>query len=785
MKGPDPLVGRSLSHYSIHEKIGSGGMGAVYRARDTRLRRDVAVKVLTGEALGGASARKRLQAEALTISRLNHPNIATVHDFDCAEGLDFLVMELVDGETLDAKLRLAPVAESEVLRWGAELAAGLGAAHGRGIVHRDLKPQNIRITSDGRLKILDFGLARLTPEAAALEATETVIDAGAPAGTLPYMAPEQLRGEGPNPRTDLYAAGLVLYEMATGRRAFPESGPLLIDAILHRPVAPVAATNPSISPALQTIIAKACDKEPARRYQSAADLGVDLRRCSDSPDATRAPVRSTRGLWMAVAGSLLLVMAAFVATRQWPGKSGLGVSSLAVLPFTTANGQSDYVSDGLTATVTTELAQLPGVRVMAETTSNRYRGRSDLATVGREMDVDALLTGSITSTGQETTWSAELVHVGTGTQLWSGREVLARDSLPAFPRAVAQSIAERLRLTLPAPAQRRLDESASDDPEAYDLFLRGTYLLNSSEKANAIKSFSYLHRALERDPDFPEALAALSFAYEDWGPDAGIPITENIVRARRFAEKAIEIDDSLAAGHAALAATLFGSGWDMSGAEREARRAVELNPSSGFARSIYANVLTAQQRFAEAIEQLQAAQQNDPGTIAPASRLSATHFLARDYERALATVARVQEVEPGALTSHVAWIHAMAGRPADAIAAFQSLLPSESGKHADALRAAASAGDLKTWFRRMGERGETIKGAGLSGMPDDAGVPSAINMAWYWAGAGDADRAFHWLERAYERRHTFLMFLKVDPRWDPIRSDPRFAAMVARVEQQR
>lgn len=783
MNGPDHLVGRTLSHYSIYEKIGAGGMGAVYRARDTRLQRDVAVKVLTGEALGGASARKRLQAEALTISRLNHPNIATVHDFDCAEGLDFLVMELVDGEVLDAKLRLGPVAESDVLRWGGELAAGLAAAHGHGIVHRDLKPSNVRITADGRLKILDFGLARFTPEAASLEATETVVDSGAVAGTLPYMAPEQLRGEGPNPRTDLYAAGLVLYEMATGRRAFPETGPLLIDAILHRPVAPVAATNPSIAPALQTIIAKACDKEPARRYQSAADLAVDLGRCSESPDATRAPVRSTRGRWIAVAGSVLLVMAAFVATRQWLGKSDLGVSSLAVLPFTTPDGQSDYVSDGLTATVTTELAQLPGVRVMAETTSSRYRGRSDLAALGREMDVDALLTGRITGTRQETTLSAELVHVATGTQLWSGREVLARNNLPALPRAVAQSIAERLQLTLPAPARRRLDESASDDPEAYDLFLRGTYLLNSGEKANAIKSFSYLHRALERDPDFPEALAALSLAYEDWGPDAGIPVSENIIRARRFAEKAIEIDDSLAAGHAALAATLFGSVWDVSGAEREARRAVELNPSSGFARGTYANVLLAQRRFAEAIEQLRAAQQNDPGTIVPASRLCVAHFLARDYERALATAARVQEVEPGALRSHVAWIHAVSGRPADAIASFQGLLPSESGKHADALRAAASAGDLKTWFRSMGERGEAIKGAGLSGVPDDAGVPSAINLAWYWAGAGDADRAFHWLERAYERRHTHLMFLKVDPRWDPIRSDPRFSAMLARVDQ--
>lgn len=336
---PEPLLGRSLSHYCIVEKIGAGGMGVVYRARDTRLQRDVALKVLEPGAMGSASGRKRLRTEALTISRLNHPNIATVHDFDYAEGLDFLVMELVEGDTLDQKLTLGPLRESELLQWGTELAAGLAAAHDRGIVHRDLKPANIRITADGRLKILDFGLARFTPEAASQEATQSTLDSHALAGTLPYMAPEQLRGEDPDPRTDLYAAGLVLYEIATGHRAFPESGPLLIDAILHRPVGHVAALNPSISPALQNIITKACDKEPARRYQSARDLAVDLQRCSEPSSVVRLTVRRTRARWIGVAGAVLLVLAAFGGIRQWSGMTEVGVSSLAVLPFTAADAQ--------------------------------------------------------------------------------------------------------------------------------------------------------------------------------------------------------------------------------------------------------------------------------------------------------------------------------------------------------------------------------------------------------------------------------------------------------------
>jgi adenylate cyclase len=260
-------------------------------------------------------------------------------------------------------------------------------------------------------------------------------------------------------------------------------------------------------------------------------------------------------------------------------------------------------------------------------------------------------------------------------------------------------------------------------------------------------------------------------------------VGESIVRARQFAEKAIETDEALAAGHAALAATLFGTAWDVRAAERAARRAVELNPSSGFARNMYGNALLSEGRFAEALEQLRTWQQFEPDTLNPESTLSVAYFFARDYERALRTAERVRELEPGRLGALVAWIHAVSGRPAEAIAVFQRLLPSESGKHADALRAAASSGNLAMWFRRMGERGEAIKGAGLSGVPDDAGIPSAINLSWYWVAAADADRAFYWLERAYERRHTALMFLRVDPRWDPIRSDPRFPALIGRVEQ--
>jgi len=386
-EGPNRLVGQILGHYRILEQIGAGGMGVVYRAHDDRLDRDIALKVLPSGALADEAARKRFRKEALALSRLNHPNIAMVFDFDTQDGIDFLVTEYIPGTTLDASVGPGFLPEKQVVRLGLQLAEGLTAAHEQGVVHRDLKPSNLRIMPDGRLKILDFGIAKLLPTGDR-EATETLTEATGVTGTLPYMAPEQLRGEQPDSRTDIYAAGAVLYEMATGRRPFEQRlSTVLADDIIHKPPVSPGQINAKLSPKLDDIILKCLEKEPENRYQSAKELAVDMRRLafSSTTQVSARPTEARPRLWrtLAVAGiaglcGLALLFALNVGRwrERLLGARGPAIRSIAVLPLEnlSRDPEQEYFADGMTDALITDLSKIGSLRIISRTSAMHYKG---------------------------------------------------------------------------------------------------------------------------------------------------------------------------------------------------------------------------------------------------------------------------------------------------------------------------------------------------------------------------------------------------------------------------
>ena len=426
VEAPEPNVGGTLGHYRVLERIGAGGMGVVFRAHDERLDRDVAIKLLPPGAVNDEPARKRFRKEALTVSKLNHPNIATIYDFDSQEGVDFLVMELIPGATLDEKLAAGPLSEKEILRLATQMVEGLAAAHAHGVVHRDLKPGNLRVTPDGRLKILDFGLAKLFLPASPTAATESLIQSQALSGTLPYMAPEQLLSEAVDGRTDIHAFGTVLYEMATGQRPFTETqSSRLTDSILHQiPVSP-RAVNARVSPELERIIMKCLEKAPENRYQSARELEVDMRRLGLSASLPTGRVgaksQASRRIPLIVAAAVLIALVVLLSATNpshWRDRLSNAarpehIESLAVLPLTNLSGDpaQDYFADGMTEELTTELAHIGALRVISRTSVMQYKSvRKPLPEIARELNVDAVLEGSVLRSGNRVRITAQLIQ---------------------------------------------------------------------------------------------------------------------------------------------------------------------------------------------------------------------------------------------------------------------------------------------------------------------------------------------------------------------------------------
>ena len=776
------MIGQTLGHYRILEKVGAGGMGVVYLARDEQLDRDVAVKVLPSGTLSDDSTRRHFRKEAMALAKLNHPHIETVYDFGTQDGVDYLVMEYLPGKTLADRLATGALPEKDVIDLGMQIVSALEEAHERGIVHRDLKPANIAVTAKGYAKILDFGLAKLL-RAAEEETTEVFSDSKAAAGTLPYMPPEQLRGERVDGRADIYTIGAVLYEAATDLRPFREDvASRLIDAILHQPVVPPRALNPRISPGLESIILKCLDREPNRRYQTAKELLVDLRRMQDSSFSVPTPPPHPRARWkrFAYAGAAVLALASVLIASNVAGWRDrfLGrsrtplIRSLAVLPLENLSHdpEQEYFVDGMTDALIAELSRIGALRVISRTSMMQYKGsKKSLPQIARDLQVDAVVEGSVQRSGGRVRVTAQLVYAPTDAPLWGhtyDREL--RDILE-LESGVARTIADEIHVKLTPREQTHLTTAQVVNPDAYEAYLRGRYFWNKRTEEGVRKSIAYFEKAIAEDPGYALAYAGLADAYHRLPELTAASVSDAFPKARTAALKALAIDASLAEAHSALANIKEDYDWDWKGAEEEYKQAIELSPGQVLAHAWYSNLLLELGRFPESVAEAKTAQKLDPLSVFANDNLSGILYYAGEYDQAAEQCQKTLAIDPMSPQAHrhLAQVYSQGQHYAEAIAELKKATDLSPG-------GTEALAELGYVLAISGKRHEAQQILLALQSTDD---PSPYRLAIVYAGLGERDKALQFLQDAVNHRSPGVVHLTVSPLFQGLKSDQKFQEM--------
>ncbi|HUQ50323.1 MAG TPA: protein kinase [Terriglobales bacterium] len=775
MATPNTGPGQRLGRFLLIEQIGAGGMGVVYRARDENLQRDVAVKVLPAGSLTDDQARKRFRNEALALSRLNHPHIASVYDFDSAQGVDFLVLELVGGEPLDEVLRTRELPEKEVLRLGAQLADALDAAHRQGIVHRDLKPGNLRLTTDGQLKVLDFGLAQAVPLATSVQDMKTQ-SATSTAGTVPYMAPEQLRGEKVDARSDIWSAGCVLYELATGHLPFDarNSADLSAAILQQQPTMPVSRSRP-FSQRFQDIILKCLEKDAEARYQSSRELAIDLRRLasgSSMPVAVTAPKRSKA--WVVAVVALIAAIA--LAGTWWMNKPKVRegeIQAIAVLPLAnlTGNAENDYFADGMTEALITNLAKVSALRVISRTSVMRYKGTNKtLPEIARELGVQAVVEGSVMRAGDRVRVTTQLVRADPETNLWGDNYEGEMKDVLTLQRNVAEAVVRQVQVKLTAEDRSRLKTTRQVNPKAYEANLRGRVLLSRISSATSSEALKHFKDSIAADPEYAPPHAGIA-EIEVFS----LPSSEHVPRAKAAAERALQLDPDNAEAHMALALVHLYFEWDWPGSRREFEKALQLNPGSASVLARYMIYLWSVGDYGEAVRVGEKARQLDPFSVAVNVDLGRSYYFARRYDEAIKQFHKTLELDPNNGFTRLV----------------MGVTYGEMGKFAEATEEIARYHEIGGFREEAASIRRVFKSGGYPAVLREwvaayetrvkVGRGQSWSVAIIHARLGNKDKAFEWLNKAAAEKNRAVVLTKSDPQADLLRSDPRYTEFLKRV----
>jgi eukaryotic-like serine/threonine-protein kinase len=771
-------IGTLLHAYRIEALLGQGGMGVVYRAIDTKLNRPVAVKVLSDD-LADATARRRFQREAQTASSLNHPHILTVYDAGELDSRQYLVTEFVDGGTLRDWARADKRGWRQIVDLLVGVADGLAAAHEAGILHRDIKPENILVARNGYAKLADFGLAKLA-DGSDGNGTRTLTEYGTRPGlvigTIAYMSPEQAAGKPLNARSDIFSFGEVLYEMLAGRRPFSGVNDLeVLQGIIHGTPQPLTQEIPL---ALRSVVEKALEKDPAERYQSMRDMVVDLRKLARQSAEAVVPVPPSRVLrWKWAAAVALVLILGVAAWRFWPHASSHQVRSIAVLPLRNVSRDPDqqYFADGMTDALTTGLSQVSALSVIARTSAMRYQGtQKTTPEIARELHVDAVVEGSVQRSGNRVLITAELVDGSNDRNLWAkSYERDAGDAL-GLQNEVAQAIANEIQVKLTPQEQAHLAPRRPVNPEAQEAYLRGIYWDDKGEEG---KAFDYFLEATRKDPHYAAAYAALATAY-GYAINGGLMSDkEGYPKWRAAVTKAMELDDTLAEAHASLAVLLQYHDFNWRDAEREFRRAIQLNPNLAAAHEEYGDGLAMTGRLDEAIAEETRAQQLDPYSVFINFMRGGMLVCAGRSDEAIQQGRKMLDLDAGFAHSLLGSAYERKGNSEQAISEFQQAVKLRK----DHPVLASAMADLAYAYAVFGKKQQALQLLSeLKEMSKRRFVPSWA-FAIVYVGLGDKDRAFEWLDKAYDERPSDIMNIKAEPRMAPLRSDARYQELLLRM----